>query len=132
MMSTLKCVVGPYHTTAWEIGRLSQCSSLAQLHYKYWGVSMKKGNDDNHDGEEGGSNGDNFIDGCHVLDVGISGMEASIWVRAEYIRIFDHITKVHNELVASTGIDEESYCVILTGQPGIGKLDMAQSFAYQH
>jgi len=36
-------------------------------------------------------------------------------------RIFERITKVHDELIASTEIDEESYCIILTGQPGIGK-----------
>jgi len=75
-----------------------------------------------HDGEEEGDD-DDLVDGCCVLDI---GMEGSIWVRAEYIRIFKHITKVHDELIASTGIDEESYCVILTGQPGIGEFDIHQ------
>jgi len=78
-------------------------------------------NDDDHggEGEAEAGDSDDFADSFRVLAIGISGMEASIWIRAEYIQIFDHITKVHDELVTSMEIDEVSYCVVLTGQPGI-------------
>ena len=69
---------------------------------------------------------DDYIEGCYVLDINIVGMESSIWVRAEYIRILDRIVKLHNNLTSSNRIEKMSYCVIITGQPGIGKFSLTE------
>jgi hypothetical protein len=76
------------------------------------------------EGDSGGD--DDFMEGCYVLDIDIDGIEGSIWVRAEYIRIFNHIAELHNKLVSSIRRDKKSYCVILTGQPGIGEFNLAE------
>jgi hypothetical protein len=79
--------------------------------------------DEEEDDEDNGEdNEDDIIDGCYVLDVNIPAMETSIWVRAEYIRIFDHIAKLYDRVVNPDRKDQKSSCVILTGQPGIGEL----------
>jgi hypothetical protein len=70
---------------------------------------------------------DDYIEGCRVLDINIEGIESSIWVRAEYIRIFDHIAELHRDLTSSKRIDERSYCVIITGQRGIGEFNLTES-----
>ena len=75
---------------------------------------------------------DSYIEGCYVLNINIKGIESSIWVRAEYIRIFDYIAKLHGDLTSSKRIDERSYCVIITGQLGIGEFSLTELFAYQY
>src|SRR5258708_4204698 len=55
-------------------------------------ANEEEGEDDE---DENGGDKDNIIDGCYALDVNIPEMETSIWVRAEYIRIFDHIAKLY-------------------------------------
>jgi hypothetical protein len=40
-----------------------------------------------------------IIDGCCVLDFDIAGLKTSIRIRARYIRIFDHIAKLFDEVV---------------------------------
>ena len=67
---------------------------------------------------------DDYIEGCCVLDINIEGIETSIWVRAEYIRIFDNIAELHGNLTSSKRMNESSYCVIITGQPGIGEFNL--------
>jgi hypothetical protein len=69
---------------------------------------------------------DDYIDGCYVLNINIKGIESSIWVRAEYIRIFNDIAELHGDLTSSKRIDESSYCVIITGQPGVGKFNLTE------
>jgi hypothetical protein len=64
---------------------------------------------------------DDFIDGCCVLDIGIDDIETSIWIRAEYIRFYNHIATLFEEVVEKERKDKKSSCVILTGQPGIGE-----------
>jgi len=78
--------------------------------------------EDEDEDEDDGEDKDDIIDGCYALDVNIPEMETSIWVRAEYIRIFDHIAKLYNRGVNQERKDQTSSCVILTGQPGIGEL----------
>jgi len=73
------------------------------------------------EGEGDGEEEEDIIEGCYALDIDIDGIESLVWVRAEYILIFSHITEVHNTLIYSKRIDKKSYCVILTGQPGIRK-----------
>ena len=82
----------------------------------------EEGEDEEEDSEDDDDdNEDEIIDGCCVLDVNIPGLETSISVRAEYIRIFEHIAKLYNSVVNLERKDQKSSCVILTGQPGIGE-----------
>ena len=89
-----------------------------------------KENEEAEDEDEGGGEDeveiDDYIECCRVLDINIKGIESSIWVRAEYIRIFDHIVELHGDLTSSVRMDERSYCVIITGQPGIGEFNMTK------
>ena len=78
------------------------------------------------DSEEDEVGIDDYIEGCYVLDINIVGIESSIWVRAEYIRILDRIVKLHNNLTSSNRIEKMSYCVVITGQPGIGEFSLTK------
>jgi hypothetical protein len=80
--------------------------------------------EDEEDEDEEEGKVDDYIEGCYVLDINIKGIESSIWVRAEYIRIFNDIAELHGDLTSSKRIDESSYCVIITGQPGIGEFNL--------
>jgi hypothetical protein len=85
-------------------------------------ANEEEGEGEEEEDEDDGEDEDDIIDGCYVLDVNIPAMETSIWVRAEYIRIFDRIAKLYNGVVNQERKDQKSSCVILTGQPGIGEL----------
>ena len=61
---------------------------------------------------------DDFIPGCHVLDT-TPFPEGKIWIRAEFIRIFDYILKYFEG--DDGALDDLPKVVILTGQPGIGE-----------
>jgi hypothetical protein len=63
-----------------------------------------------------------LIEGCYALNVDIAGIETSIWVRAEYIRLFDHIANLYYTDLSQERKQQKSSCVIVTGQPGIGAL----------
>lgn len=43
-----------------------------------------------------------YIDVCYVLNINIEWIKHSIWIWAEYIWIFDHIAKVHNNLICQS------------------------------
>ena len=72
------------------------------------------------DTEEGIDHGsdEHFIPGCHVLDVE-PFPEGEIWIRAEYIRIFDYIFP-YFENDRSLNY-RKPQVIVLTGQSGIGK-----------
>ena len=55
---------------------------------------------------------------CYVLDIGIRGVEDKIWVRADYIRMFEFA----EEFYAESLNEPRSPCLVITGQPGIGEL----------
>lgn len=89
-------------------------------------AKAKAKEEDEEEDEEGEGKVEDYIKGCYALDINIEGIEGSIWVRAEYVRIFDHIAQLHDDLTQSKRIDKRSYCVILTGQPGIGEFNLAE------
>lgn len=64
------------------------------------------------------SDGDSdIIDGCYVLDFGLEGISPSkIWVRADYIRIYDEL-----EIWLNDKPREKAPGAIVVGQPGIGE-----------
>jgi hypothetical protein len=80
----------------------------------------EEGEEEEADEDDAEDEGD-FIDGCRTLDINIDDIETSIWIRAEYIRVYNHIATLYREVVAKDRKDKKSSCVILTGQPGIGE-----------
>ncbi|KAM6496569.1 hypothetical protein JOM56_007042 [Amanita muscaria] len=61
---------------------------------------------------------DDIDPSCYVLDIDIQGIEDKIWVRAEYIRMFKFAEKFYAENKSNLAL---SPCLVITGQPGIGK-----------
>jgi hypothetical protein len=62
---------------------------------------------------------DDILPGCYVLDIGIDGIAySSIWVRAEYKRIYDTLEKFYDVVSRQPG---QAPGAVLTGQPGIGE-----------
>ena len=57
-----------------------------------------------------------IIPGCGVLDIGLGGI-GKIWVRAEYMRIYNCLEEHYN--LAIIGVANAG--AVLTGQPGIGE-----------
>ena len=99
---SLNSVVGNTYTSQWEAERVQSGDILIHFHDVFWGVTMEgeQANEDEGENEDGSEDEDDLIDGCHALDIGIPGIESSIWVRAEYIRIFDHIKKLYDYTTA--------------------------------
>jgi len=61
---------------------------------------------------------DDIIPGCYLLDIGIEGLNITkLWVRAEYIRVYDFIEYYHKN---PSFPRERAPAVVVTGQPGIG------------
>ncbi|EDR06022.1 uncharacterized protein LACBIDRAFT_294749 [Laccaria bicolor S238N-H82] len=61
---------------------------------------------------------DDIIPGCYMLDINIDGLKYSkLWIRAEYIRVFNSVNAYYDEPTSTPGAP----CVVVTGQPGIGK-----------
>jgi hypothetical protein len=61
---------------------------------------------------------DDIIPGCYVLDIDINEIEfPKIWIRAEYIRVFDSLYAYYNTTLSLP----RAPAAVVTGQPGIGK-----------
>jgi len=106
------------------------------FHKKFWGKSMKDEEsewrksqmmidqpEDMYDDERD----DDIISGCYALDLNIPRMlVTSLWVRADYIRIFDHFQAFYDEYASPMEITP---CGVLSGQPGIGESSCIASSA---
>jgi hypothetical protein len=88
--------------------------SKPQLEIAQMDVDVETDNDESIDH----SNDEDNIPGCHVLDVE-PFPDGNIWIRAEYIRIFNHAFKFFED---DRGLlHRRPPLIVLTGQPGIGK-----------
>ena len=75
--------------------------------------------------EDEGDKDDDVIPGCYMLDIGIEGFRISkMWIRAEYIRIFNYIEDFFKQPGIPSG---SSPCAVITGQPGIGAFSLVVS-----
>jgi len=95
--------------------RLHETESLAILHANFWATSTKEPEDESMnvdavDDEDTGS-------GCYILDLRIPGIDSKVWIRKEYIRLYDYC----DEYLKSKSANKEPISVVITGQPGIGK-----------
>ena len=120
-MSYLVSVVGDSFVDDWKSRIISNDDPLAKFHTKFWGVANTAGEQeyDNDMEIDGSAAEDNdIIPGCHVLDISIRGAEEKIWVRADYIRIFEFAEGFYAKNVSGP----LSPCLVITGQPGTGEL----------
>ena len=125
--------------------KLADSDEAAQLHRKFWRKSMVSeeaewrgtqkpvGDDpgDVSDGEvdpmdvdmdeKGKEEEVDFGPGCYILNIDIDDLpHPKIWIRAEYIRIYDRCS-AHYESCLSQPSRDVAPSVVITGQPGIGK-----------
>src|SRR5882672_2777541 len=85
------------HLPSWQkVGE--DDNPLVQLHSKFWGKTLTCENPSNPPDSEpmdehmrvDGEVDDDFIPGCAILNIGIDGLPfQKIWIRADYIRIYD-------------------------------------------
>ncbi|KAF8350326.1 hypothetical protein F5887DRAFT_944842 [Amanita rubescens] len=87
---------------------------LTQFHAKFWGVEEEGGLSDNMEVDDSTAD---ISPRCYILDIGIRGVEDKIWVRADYIRMFEFAEKFYAESLSKP----LSPCLVIAGQPGIGK-----------
>ena len=117
-MTTLAAVVGSeeWRLAAWNLNKVHLDDPLTQFHKKFWGKEEKvRWSDD----VEVDADGDDIGPHCYPEDIGIQGIEEKIWIRADYIRIFEYAQKFYAESLSNP--QPLSPCLVITGQPGIGE-----------
>ena len=55
---------------------------------------------------------------CYGLDLGIELRHSELWVRQDYIRIYDYCSERYEE--GPTCVSDTPRSVVITGQPGVG------------
>ncbi|CAA7259068.1 unnamed protein product [Cyclocybe aegerita] len=115
--------------------KLGSDRPLGVFHTKFWGTSMEEErkawskaegqvpwNESEMDLDDDGEA--DIISGCYPLIINIKGIKpSSLWVRAEYIRIFDACVRICQE---GTGrrITMKPPSFVITGQPGIDSITL--------
>jgi hypothetical protein len=56
--------------------------------------------------------------GCYGLHLGVELRDSELWVRQDYIRIYDYCSQRYEE--GPTTTSERPRSVVITGQPGVG------------
>ena len=80
---------------------------------------------DEDEGMDQGDKDNDVIPGCYMLDISIEGLEISkMWIRAEYIQIFDYIEAFFKKPGFPPGRPPSA---VITGQPGIGVFSLVVS-----
>ena len=103
--------------------------TLARLHAKFWGEGMAEEKRRWFDDQQipPFSNMDYESDigpGCYILNIDMEGGCSKLWVRSEYIRMYDFCNEIYNR---PRYPDEMTPLVVITGQPGIGQCFAASS-----
>jgi hypothetical protein len=101
--------------------KLRDDKPLSQLHSKYWG---KKIEDETEQWRIKNPTVDDpandIYPGCCALHLGVDTVTSNLWVRQDYIRIYDFCRDRYAKGPSSK--TERPRSVIITGQPGIGVL----------
>ena len=107
-----------------SLSKLSVGHHFSKLHTKHWGRSIDAdeskwlGKSQLPDIDES-----EVVQGCFILDLDVKGFGVSeLWVRKDYIRIYDHCSS-HCENIRVLNIQDE-HCppsAVITGQPGLGE-----------
>jgi hypothetical protein len=129
-LSTYDSII-PEHGPQWT--RILDSTSFAQLHAKFWGADLQEEETrwrktqsedvpmnvdvDNETAEE--EDDDETGPGCYILRLpDIAGANA-IWIRQEYIRVYNFCEEYLK--FCRTNLLQEPPSVVVTGQPGIGE-----------
>ena len=102
-MSTLATVVGSDEQCMadWNSHKAPLDAPLTQFHAKFWGVEEEGGLSNNMEVDDSTADGHEISQRCYVLDIGIRGVEDKIWVRADYIRMFEFAEKFYAESLSN-------------------------------
>ena len=117
--------------------KLDDDDQLTLFHAKFWGKSMAieeqewrsvqsgdpaRARDEDQDGDDPMGDDvdedDDIIPGCYLLDLGINDTVPKIWIRADYIRIYDFLEAHYKKSPAPSF---RAPAAVITGQPGIGQ-----------
>ncbi len=72
--------------------------------------------------------GDDVLPGCFFLRVPLIKRSRPVWVRANYIRVYDAILQQYIKLIDNDSPFLRTHSAVLTGQPGVGELLWIFSF----
>lgn len=100
--------------------KLEDDDPLSELQAKYWGQKIEdeaKGWHMSHPAVEVDEDNDIGPD-CFVLNLGPNLKHSKLWVRKDYIRIYDYCSKRYNE--GPNSIVDRARSVVITGHPGVG------------
>jgi hypothetical protein len=100
--------------------KLKDSHVLSQLRSKFWGKRIQEEAEEwrkSHPTVTVDEDNDIGRD-CYMLDLGIELERSKLWVRQDYIRIYDYCSKRHEEGPSSA--TETARSVAITGQPGVG------------
>ncbi|GBE90197.1 hypothetical protein SCP_1900460 [Sparassis crispa] len=61
------------------------------------------------------------LSGCRILDIGVRSFIQKLFIRADYIRIYDRLEDRRIELTSANGPPGRPAVGIVTGHPGVGK-----------
>ena len=100
---------------------------MSQFHKKFWGTSMKEEEQQWYERQsdyvrqdEGmeDDDDDDIVPGCYVLDINTDLEYRRIWIRAEYIRVYDFLETFYAHTTKHSPYKAPG--AVVTGQPGIG------------
>jgi hypothetical protein len=111
---------------SWFESKLGECYPYSQLHAKCWGKSMAideqewRNSQDAIDSDPESETGP----GCYPLDFQLDLWGSRLWIRKDYIRMYDFCNQWYGEVTSkdSRGNDKEAPSVVISGQSGIGKV----------
>jgi len=109
------------HSNAWASwSKLVDSDDFSQLRSKFWGKKIedeardwRTSHPEVKDDEE-----DDIFPGCYALNLGIELTVEKLWVRQDYIRIYQYCEMRY--AAGLTSVTQNARSVVITGQPGIG------------
>ncbi|KAN0123632.1 hypothetical protein V8E52_002964 [Russula decolorans] len=104
-----------------SLSKLEEGHRFSQLCSKYWGKVIE------HDAKQWRKSHSSVKVNrtveigpkCFGLDLGINLKCSKMWVRQDYIRIYDYCSERHE--AGPSSATERARSVVITGQPGVGK-----------
>lgn len=126
--STLASVFKSKYDSAssWSTSKLGECYPYSQLHAKYWGKSMaaeeQEWRNSQNDMEVDDSDPESETGpGCYLLDFQLGLWGSRLWVRKDYIRLYDFCNQWYGQ-ATSGDFRYQAPSVVITGQSGIGRV----------
>jgi hypothetical protein len=105
--------------TLWSTGKLKDNHRFSQLHSKYWGERIEDEAERWRELNPIVNDPTNDIGaGCYALNLGFGFLPSKLWVRQDYVRVYDYCCRRYAEGPTTAGKIPRS--VVITGQPGIG------------